>query len=245
MCDEWMPQIRLLISLEQFHQMPRNPAYRYEYLDGEAYLTPRPKFYHAVLNVDEFKDMAAPADIALRPFHAEDWPRLESLFVRAFARWQPFASLDEPTLLRAAQQSLKKTRTGGDGPLLESVCFLAQCRDEPIGAIILTLLPDGDPCDWSSYYWNEPPPEDLAARRQGRPHLTWIFVGPNDVGHGVGSFLLAAAVRALRDLGYGQLFSSFVLGNDSSLLWHWRNGFRLLSYPGSHRRPFPAGSYRN
>jgi hypothetical protein len=27
-----------------------------------------------------------------------------------------------------------------------------------------------------------------------------------------------------------------MLGNESSMLWHWRNGFRLLEHPGSIRR---------
>jgi hypothetical protein len=33
------------------------------------------------------------------------------------------------------------------------------------------------------------------------------------------------------------LASTFLLGNESSMLWHWRNGFQLLQYPGSRRRP--------
>ena len=38
------------------------------------------------------------------------------------------------------------------------------------------------------------------------------------------------------DLGYTELVSSFILGNDSSMLWHWRNGFELLAYSGSRRK---------
>jgi L-amino acid N-acyltransferase YncA len=56
------------------------------------------------------------------------------------------------------------------------------------------------------------------------------------VRHGVGSALLAAAVRELLALGFPRLFSTFLLGNESSLLWHWRNGFQLLSSPYSLRR---------
>jgi hypothetical protein len=33
-----------------------------------------------------------------------------------------------------------------------------------------------------------------------------------------------------------RLSSTFLQGNDSSLLWHWRNGFELLENPGSRRR---------
>jgi hypothetical protein len=47
--------------------------------------------------------------------------------------------------------------------------------------------------------------------------------------------LLDAVVRALASLGYSELASTFLLGNESSTLWHWRTGFRLLSHPGSMR----------
>ena len=99
----------------------------------------------------------------------------------------------------------------------------------------ITLLPEGDPCDWDSYYWHRPPPADCLERCLGRPHLTWIFVLPLHAGQGVGTALLAAAVRELLALGYTELASTFMIGNDSSMLWHWRNGFRLLAYPGSRR----------
>jgi L-amino acid N-acyltransferase YncA len=66
--------------------------------------------------------------------------------------------------------------------------------------------------------------------------LTWIFVSPWMAGQGIGTALLAAAVKALRELGYEHLLSTFMLGNESSMLWHWRNGFQLLAFPGSMRR---------
>jgi len=69
----------------------------------------------------------------------------------------------------------------------------------------------------------------------GRPHLTWIFVSPWQAGYGVGMALLAAAVQGLIGLGYRELASTFLLGNESSTHWHWRAGFRLLAYPGSMR----------
>src|SRR5437588_294883 len=125
MCDEWMPALQLPLTWEQFLQLPRNPAYKYEYLEGKAFLSPRP-----------------------------------------------------------------------------------------------------------SHYWAEPPPTDCIARRLGRPHLTWIFVAPSLAGGGVGTGLLSAAVSVLLTMGFRELVTTFIAGNDSSMLWHWRNGFQLLPYPG-------------
>ena len=150
---------------------------------------------------------------------------------------QPFASLSDRRRLEAAAACLKLTRDGGDGPLIEKACQVA-CgseRGHPVGAILVTLIPMIDLNDFSSLRWETPPPPDCVERRLGRPHLTWIFVGPWHAGHGIGSALLAHAARSLLELGYTELISSFILGNTSSMLWHWRNGFELLPYVGSLR----------
>jgi GNAT superfamily N-acetyltransferase len=236
MCDEWMCGLQLALTPELFRQLPRNGAFRYEYLAGQAYVTPRPKHYHALL------DLAPPTapdvpGIDLRPVGAPDWDGLAPLFAAAFRRAQPFAGLDDLTREEAARQCLHRTRTGGDGPWIEPASFVAAEEGRLVGAVLVTLLPDGDPCSWDSYQWPAPPPPDAVARRLGRPHLTWVFVEPACARHGLGTALLAAAVRALLALGYGQLLSTFMIGNDASVLWHWRNGFRLLAHPASRRRP--------
>lgn len=242
MCDEWMPGIELPLSQEQFHQLPRNAAYQYEYLGGKAYLTPRPMHFHAVLELGTLSSPAReppPKTVRIRQVQRADLGELRRAFVAAFHRVQPFGSLDEGAQEWAAQQCLERTWTGGDGPLIERASFVAVApKPEPlVGAALLTLLPEGDPCDSNSYYWAKEPPPDCIALRMGRPHLTWIFVTPLHSHHGIGSALLGAAASELNLLGFPQLFSTFLLGNDSTLLWHWRNGFQLLSNPGSLRRP--------
>lgn len=239
MCDQWMPALEYPLTAEQFHQLPRNPAYKYEYLGHRALLSPRPRHYHARLRLRPPADDADPvgpvAAAAVRPARAGDWPALEKPFCGAFHRVQPFASLDEATMEQAARQCLGRVQTGGDGPWIESASFIAEQEGHAVGALLVTLLPAGDSCDWDSYYWREPPPADAVAKRLGRPHLTWIFVAPWHTGHGLGTRLLNRAVRALLGLGYDELLSTFLVGNDSSMLWHWRSGFELLAHPGSVR----------
>jgi GNAT superfamily N-acetyltransferase len=236
MCDEWMSGLQLVLTAEQFRQLPRNGAFRYDYLDGTGYVSPRPKHYHALL---ELAPIAADEveGVALRPVRPDDWDALEVLFSRAFRATQPFAALDDATRREAADRCLTRTRTGGDGPWIERASFVATEEDGTrLGALLVTLLPDRDPCEWGSYQWLQPPPPDCVARRLGRPHLTWVFVDPGCAAVGLGTFLLAAAVRELLALGYRELLSTFLIGNDASALWHWRNGFRLLAHPGSKRR---------
>jgi GNAT superfamily N-acetyltransferase len=241
MCDDLMPNLKLRLSVEEFHRLPRHPAYTYEYLRGQACLTPRPKHYHALLGLkaDALPGLeGAEPDIALRRIEAGDRDDLERLFAAAFERYQPFASLDEKALKEAVRTCLHRTLTGGDGPWIEQASFLAIGGDNKraVGAVFITLLPEGPADDYDSYYWNCPPPANCIALRLGRPHLTWIFVGPLHADQGIGTALLAASVRELLALGYTQLASTFLLGNESSMLWHWRHGFTLQSFPGLHRR---------
>src|SRR5207245_1746906 len=79
MCDEWMPVVELPLTLEQFHQLPRNPAYKYELIGGKAYLSPRPKHFHAQLDLAWFGAETAKLrdTTSIRPLVETDWPGLE------------------------------------------------------------------------------------------------------------------------------------------------------------------------
>jgi GNAT superfamily N-acetyltransferase len=241
MCDEWMPTLKLSITYDEWRQLPRNAAYKYEYAHNHAWFTPRPKFYHALLDLGELADRPLSghsSEVVVQPLGDDDWSELVAVFSAAFDSQQPFSGLSDDERDLAAQKSLEYTRSGGDGPLIQPACFTARdaTHGTHIGAILVTLLPDGDPTEWGAFHWKAPPPPDCVERCAGRPHLTWIFVSPFHTGTGVGTTLLDAAGRALLQMGFNQLASTFLAGNDSSMLWHWRNAFRLLAYPGSKRK---------
>lgn len=243
MIDEWFSVIKLPLTIKQFHRLPRNPAYKYEYLSRAAWLSPRPKFYSARLKLgaaapDQGNEIELAEPVVVRRLEGGDWRRLSRPFVGAFHRVQPFASLSDRRRIEAARACLKSTRDGDDGPLIGPACHVAidPRRARPVAAIVVTLVPPVDLDDFWSLQWKTPPPEDCVERRAGHAHLTWIFVSHWFAGQGLGSALLAHACRGLLDLGYTELISSFILGNESSMLWHWRSGFELLSYSGSLRR---------
>ena len=230
--DEWYEVIELPITIDQFHALPTNPAYKYEYFDGCAVLSPRPKAYRAVLDLNPREPIdAAEADherYPLRPFEDEDWEGLARCFGISFWRVQPFAGLDDAQRLEAARGCLAKTRSGRDGRFLREASFVAADPEDgrPVGAALITVrlaASEDDPFE---------------RREDGplAPHLTWIFVTPSLARHGLGTALLANVTPALLNLGYDRLDSTFLLGNESSTLWHWRSGFRLLEYPASPRR---------
>jgi GNAT superfamily N-acetyltransferase len=242
MCDEWMRVIKLPLTPDQFRELPRHPAYRYEYVEGQACLSPRARHYHALLGL---KPLDVSPSVPVRRVRAGDLKDLVRLFAAAFGDTQPFAGLGDQARREAARTALERTRRGGDGPWVRQASFVATetgaGRHAPglCGAVLITLLPPGDPCVWDSYHWTEPPPPDCVERRLGRPHLTWVFVAPSLARRGIGTALLSASARELLALGFTDLLSTFMAGNESSMLWHWRNSFRLLPCPGSMRRWLP------
>lgn len=240
MCDEWMPTIELAMSLAQFEQLPRNAAYRYEYLNGTAHLSPRPKTMHATLDLTTYAiphgDLPPVGEYAISAASADSHGELAELFADAFGQTQPFASLPEGTRLVAAEESLRRTFAGEEGPWLENASLFARRREcgTLVGAILLTLIPDGDPSEFNTYRWREPPAAGTLPN--GQPHITWIFTHPFFKGDGIGTNLLVVAIERLRAASYRRLLTTFIAGNDSSMLWHWRNGFQLAPYFASKRR---------
>jgi hypothetical protein len=216
-------------TLELYERLPRNSAYKYEYVDNETWISPRPIFCHAMLDLASAPDPECAFPIRSLPLGGI--PDLASLFMAAFHSVQPFASLSAPEAQRAVKECLAKTHRGGDGPLIEQACFCAEdlSSGRSVGAILITLLPPCDEDDWERVEWTEPPPATAVEQRLGQPHVTWVLVSHSEARQGVGTALLGASVRALQHLGYERLASTFLMGNDRSTLWHWRNGFRLLS----------------
>ena len=222
MIDDWYSMIKLPLTIKQFRRLPRNAAYKYEYFDGRAVLSPRPNGYYALLDLNTFAppfaDVMPIERVAIRTLQEGDWTRMPALCAAAFHRVPPFAALKDKKRLKAAEDCLGRTREGGDGPIVDEACFVAVEDDRPVGAILITL-----------------PRKHSVKEAVGLPNLTWVFVGPFHTRRGVGTALLDHAVQALRRLGYSRLVSAFLVGNESSMLWHWQAGFRLPEQPWSLR----------
>ena len=222
MIDDWFLTIEVPLTWDKFWQLPRNPAYKYEYFDGKGWLTPRPQSYHAILELQTFQrpagGIAIHKEVAIRLLQEADWSHLPKLCAAAFHRVQPFSGLTDEDRIKAAEDCLGHTKAGGDGPLVNEACHVATRDDAVVGVNLITL-----------------PPRPVIEHANGLPHLTWIFVSPWFARHGIGTALLDAAVQVLLRLGYKELVSSFLIGNESSMLWHWQAGFRLPEQPWSLR----------
>ncbi len=118
MADDWMPNISLPLTAEQFKRLPRNPAYRYDYLHGTAYLSPRPKHFHGVLDFAGWRapdpDEISP-EIRIRPLLASDQAELAEVFAAAFEGVQPFGGLASSSVWRHRRLPWKKPGAAGTG----------------------------------------------------------------------------------------------------------------------------------
>jgi hypothetical protein len=239
MLEQWFRPLHVAMTPEQFHLLPRHSAYKYEYHQGQAWITPGPRMFNGLLELasrpPREPSHVRNSQLEFRLAEPDDWQRFPKLFASAFENVPPFSSLSEKDRLQAATQCLHQASSGRDGPVLNEACFVAEIAPGKLaGASIITLIPKREEGEWWDGLWDNPPTTDDSRRLLGRPHLTWIFVAPLLARHGIGSALLDRSVRGLLGHDYTELASTFLMGNDSTLLWHWRNGFRLMAYPGSY-----------
>ena len=142
MRDNWFKAVELPISIDQFHQLPRNAAYKYEYFSGAAWLSPRPKSYHGLLKLTPGEPVtrlkAQHDSILIRPIEEADWDDLVPRFAAAFDRACPFSAMDRGEERQsAARECLEKTRSGGDGPLIPSATCVAVLEEKPRRTLVL------------------------------------------------------------------------------------------------------------
>lgn len=248
MLNDFFTELHFPLSWNEYQLIPRHPAYRYEYRSGQVTISGKPRYRHARLDLAENAPLPGrepPAgDVTcffsrfeLSTIADRDWKEFPKRFAEAFSHTPPLSTLPDDQRLSAAEQLLERTRTGQDGPLLPTASRILCERDsgELIGVILVTLVPDRDPKDFTQSEWKSPPPPDAIESRWGQPHLTWIFLPPMHQRRELGTVLLRAAATGIRKAGYSHLLSTFLVGDHVSMLWHWKNRFELI--PGPHQLP--------
>ena len=239
MIERWFEDREFGISWEEFQWLPRHPSYRYEFHNERCRITLRPRYFQAVLDLTELSAISgarrlSPAEHVMRAPGEQDLPMLSLALADAFRLMPPFERSDEPTRHDAARAVLERMWAGRDGALANPASQVAiDAQDRCLGACLITLLPPvavTDPLEGNAVDANSEQPEDTSS---GQPHLTWIFVRPEVGRRGWGQRLLQSASGTLHRQGYRSLVSTFLLGNSSATLWHWKMGFKLLSHPAS------------
>ena len=226
MLDDFARVLKFTIPRDDWDRLPRHPAYKYELMRGETWISTRHRSHGCRLALDRFTaaDAIDDGDVSIRAVTDDDWPALAEPLAAAARAIPPLDMLLDDERLDAATKLLAHARDGGEGPLVPGASFVAIDRERgPIGAAIVTFT--------------KPWPDSIErSELPAVPSLTWIFVTPWQHRCGVGSALLAAVVAALRAAGHVTLQSGFSPGNDASMRFHWRNGFALSPDPFGHFR---------
>jgi GNAT superfamily N-acetyltransferase len=229
------------MSFESYKRLPRHPAYKFEYWEGQLRIVPRWQSHSMFLELRPPEACPRVDDsciASIRPLAGGDWDVLPEVLADAFEDTPTLGLLDRRRRVWAARDWLRSTRDGDEGSLIEAASVIAVDREDDaqvLGALVVTVM-----AGWmlSSYAGRRPavpPPPPHLAEGQDQPQISWIFVRRVASGQGVATALLASASSSLWDLGYRELASATHRGNDSSMAWHWRNGFRLLPHPESIR----------
>ena len=118
--------MRFRMGLHRWHYLPRHPAYKYEYLNGKAWITPRPRSVDSLLDFANWRgvrplsedDRLSRETIRIRPMTDDDWEPLREIFYLAFQNEEPFKSLSRRRAKLMVDACLDFTRRGGDEPLI-------------------------------------------------------------------------------------------------------------------------------
>ncbi len=238
MINDWFTDLSFEIDWETFHKLPRHSAYRYEFKEGRCRISGRPQFYHAKSDLNGLLECTCGHEEnqwEISPIEHDDWSELVFLFARAFSRSAPLIHLPEEQQNAAAMALLQRTQNGKDGPLVDAASLLIRDpqSQEPLGAILVTLVPSDDFINFEPEHWSQQAPVGAVKYGWGQPHLTWIFVDSQVAREGLGKVLLNNSAQQLCEFGYSTLVSTFLSGNQASTLWHWKMGFQLLSHVSS------------
>jgi GNAT superfamily N-acetyltransferase len=190
------------MSLDDFLRLPRHPDWRYELIEGEALLSPRPR----PLRFRRPTDVAVPGvpvqDAEVRAVDGgRDRDDLVELLMDLWSDEDPYRSFEEDVrreeLRREVERSLERP-------------------DELEGAVVTKLRGLSGA---------------VLVMRSSPPALSWLSVRRGMRGRGLATALLSVVVDGLAARGEGELASYASVANVPSVRWHLACGFELISDP--------------
>jgi hypothetical protein len=242
----WLRPVRVPMSFESYDRLPRHPAYKFEYWDGQLRISPRWQSHGMFLELrppETCHSVDEPRIASIRPLAPGDWEVLPEVLAKAFADTPPLGMLGYRRRLWAARDWLWSTRDGDEGPLVEPACMVAVDQEDNaklLGALVVTVMIGSTRSWYARQRHAVPPPPPHLAEGQDQPQVSWVFVQRGASDQGVATALLASTTSSLWNSGYRELASATDGGNVISMAWHWRNGFRLLPHSVSIHRIKPS-----
>jgi GNAT superfamily N-acetyltransferase len=197
--------MRFPLSLDLLHRLPRHPDWKYELIEGEAWLSPRAR----PLSFRRPTSLAVPAvtlsGVEVRTIDARrDRAEVAKLLMDVWVQEDPYRSLEDPESLLQAEieRSLNEPSLAG----------IVAVDAGTICAVVLVGT-------------------DAAGGPEDAPMLMWLTVRHDARERGLATALLRVVVETLSARGVGELASAASAANLPSLRWHLTRGFQLAPDP--------------
>lgn len=189
--------VRFPLSSDLLRRLPRHPDWKYEMIDGEVLLSPRPRPLLLRRRTDLAVPSASVGDAEIRIVDPRrDRTRIAKLLVDVWADEDPYRSLENPAaVLRAEIERSLDTLTLG----------VVAVDGRGICATVLV------------------PPSSTSMV----PTLAWLTVHSEARDRGLATALLGVVVDALSARGVRELESATSAANVASLRWHLTRGFQV------------------
>lgn len=186
------------MTMEEFKFLPRKLGWKYEYLQGETWITPGNQVVMVRADVKPHPTGEIPYPI--RAPQVEDVPELTDTFIQAFGDTIEYCDREPAEIAVSAATALQDHFQGKRGTPHPASRIALDSGSIAGAALIVEGGPD-------------------------RAVIDLLFVKPSIQRRGTAALLLSAVMNALHAAGVKILDSCYVLGNEASGAWHKRAGF--------------------
>jgi GNAT superfamily N-acetyltransferase len=196
--------VRFPLSLDLLHRLPRHPDWKYELIEGEAWLSSRPRPLHLWRPTSLEVPAVTLSGVEVRAVDARrDRSEIAKLLMDVWVEEDPYRSIEDPESLLQAEieRSLNEPSLGIVAVDKGGIC-----------AVVLV-------------------PNDAASGPASGPMLMWLTVRRDARERGLATALLRVVVETLSERGVDELASGTSATNIASLRWHLTRGFQLAPDP--------------
>ncbi len=197
------------MSSDVWWRLPRHPDWKYELIEGEAWLSSRPRPLHLWRATSLEVPAVRLSGVEVRAVDAQrDRAEIAKLLMDVWVQEDPYCSLEDPESLLQAEieRSLNEPSLAGIVAVDKgAICAVVLVGTDPTGG------PTGGPGD--------------------APMLMWLSVRRDARERGLATALLGVVVEGLSERGVDELASGASAANIASLRWHLSRGFQLAPDP--------------
>jgi RimJ/RimL family protein N-acetyltransferase len=192
------------MTMEEFKLMPWKPGWKYEYWDGQTHISPR---RHVVVTTVEVKTRFVNSLFRLRPVKRNDASQLITAYLEAFQDTIEYCDWEPEKIADSANTTIRDFFAGKRGNPLPVSCLAVGIQSNVVGNELIGAAL-------------------FVKKDDERPLLDILFVLPKWQRKGLATTLVSAALNELYNNGVKTLKSLYMLGNEASLAWHRKFGFK-------------------